>query len=193
VTSLRLSVCAIALATTSGTSAQQPRAFTPPSQPAPQAPAQTQPAPPASTRTEILTFENWTVTCRDGRDPKDKRVCVGELQISQTSNNVRNVIFAWSMGLNPAGAPVAILRVPPGVLIAPGIDLKLAAGQPRKIPFTLCEPNRCEAALVMDEAFVRDAESGVAAEATIYASDGRGLKFSIVNKGFKQALAAIRR
>lgn len=163
--------------------------------------AQQRPAPPPSpqaaspsTRTEILTFDSWAVTCRDATEPSGKRACTAELQIVQAAANNQNaVVFSWLAGLNPSGAPVSVLRFPSGVLIAPGVELKLSAKEPRKIPFTSCEPARCEAAIVMDDAFIREAAATQTAEATIYASDGRGVKFTINMKGFQQALAIVRK
>lgn len=175
---------AAALAST-GASAQQ----RPPPRPAQSA----APAPSPSTRTEILTFDSWVVTCRDGKDEHEKRACSAELQIVQTANNANTVVFSWLMGANAAGALVSVLRFPSGVLIAPGVELKLTPKDVRKIPFTACEPSRCEAAIVMDDAFVRDGAAAQTAEATIYASDGRGVKFTINMKGFQQALANIRK
>lgn len=188
-----MALCAIVIATTSlaqqrPSVAQQQRPAAPQPQPAPQGAA-----PSPSTRTEILTFDSWTVTCRDAAEPAGKRACSAELQIVQTANNQNAVVFSWLMGLNPSGAPVTILRFPSGVLIAPGVELKLAAKDPRKIAFTSCEPSRCDAALVMDDAFARDAAATQQAEATIYASDGRGVKFTINMKGFQQALANVRK
>ncbi|WP_342362962.1 invasion associated locus B family protein [Terrarubrum flagellatum] len=171
---------------------QQPRPAAP-QRPAPAQPAPSAPAPSTSTRTEILTFDNWTVTCRDGKEPTDKRLCAAELQITQPSNNSNVVVFAWQIGFNNAGALVSVLRFPPGLLLAPGVELKLSGKEPRKLPFTTCEPNRCDAATLMDDALIREIAATEQAEATIYASDGRGLKFTIQPKGFQQALAALRK
>ncbi len=188
----------VVLPSWAGAQQQQQRPAAPAPRPA-SPPASTQAPPPAaaasgpSTRTEILTFDSWTVTCRDGREPTDKRACAAELQIVNTANNANQVVFSWLVGLNPAGATVSIMRFPPGVLIAPGVEFKLPEKEARKIPFTICEANRCEAAMVIDDAFIRDVSAAANAEATIYASDGRGVKFTITHKGFSQALAAIRK
>jgi invasion protein IalB len=146
-----------------------------------------------SGRMEILTYDNWTVTCRDGRDPKEKRVCTAELQISQDSGGQRRPVFAWIMGLNKDGVPATALRFPPGIQIGPGVELKFADKVSRKIPITTCEPAVCEASTTMDDAFVRDASAVVQGEAIIQASDGRLVTFTINMKGFAQAAAAVRR
>jgi invasion protein IalB len=146
-----------------------------------------------SGRTEILTYDNWTVTCRDGREPKEKRVCSAELQIFQEAGGQRRAVFAWLLGLNKDGVPALALRFLPGVQIGPGVELKFADKAPRKVPITSCEPAVCEASTTMDDAFVREAASVVQGEAIIQASDGRLVTFTINMKGFTQAVAAVRR
>lgn len=144
-------------------------------------------------RTEILTYDNWTVTCRDGREPKEKRVCSAELNILQEAGGQRRVVFAWIMGLNKDGVLATALRFLPGVQIAPGVELKFADKTPRKVPITSCEPGHCEASINMDDGFIREASALVQAEAVITATDGRQVNFTINMKGFAQAVAAVRR
>lgn len=146
----------------------------------------------ASARTEILTYDNWTVTCRDGQ-PKEKRVCSAELAISQEANNQRRVVFAWLMGLGKDNVPTSALRFLPGVSITPGLELKFPEKAVRKVPITVCEPTHCEATTPMDDAFVKEASAALQAEVVLQASDGRQVTFTVNMKGFSQALAAVRK
>ena len=133
------------------------------------------------------------MTCRDGRDAKEKRVCSAELQIFQEAGGQRRAVFAWLMGLNKDGVPTLALRFLPGIQIAPGVELRFADKAPRKVPITSCEPAVCEASTTMDDAFIREASSVIQGEAVIQASDGRLVTFTINMKGFAQAAAAVRR
>ena len=150
---------------------------------------QGQPAP--SGRTEILTYDNWTVTCRDPSEPKEKRVCNAELVISQEANNQRRPVLSWVISLNKDGASTTV-RFLPGVMIAPGVELKFG-DKTRKLPIVSCEPAYCEAATPMDDLFVKEASGIVQAEAIVQASDGRQVRFTINMKGFGQAFAAVRK
>jgi invasion protein IalB len=176
-----------------GSEAQQRSMAVPSHSSQAQAPAAGSTAAAASGRTEILTYDNWTVTCRDGREPKDKRICSAELNIFQEAQGQRRAVFSWLIGLNKDGALALALRFPPGVQIAPGVDLKFADRAPRKVPITSCEPGVCEASMTMDDGFMREASSVIQGEALIQASDGRTVTFTINMKGFAQAVAAIRR
>jgi invasion protein IalB len=175
------------------TGAQQRPKAVPPHSAQAQAPAPASNAATVTGRTEILTYDNWTVTCVDGREPKEKRVCSAELNIFQEVQGQRRAMFSWVMGLNKDGVPTIALRFPPGVLIAPGVELKFADRAPRKVPIISCEPAVCEASTTLDDGFIRDASSVIQGEAVIQASDGRLANFTINMKGFAQAAAAIRR
>ncbi|MFO1079085.1 MAG: invasion associated locus B family protein [Reyranellaceae bacterium] len=152
--------------------------------------AQTPPA--AQARTEILTYENWTVTCRDATDPKEKRICSAELVISQEANNQRRPVFVWILGLNKDNQPANLWRFITGISVQPGLELKFA-DKSRKVPISTCEPSFCDATLPVDDAFAKEASALVQAEAVIQTNDGRQITFTINMKGFAQALAAIRR
>lgn len=169
---------------------RQPPAASPPAAQAP-APSREQAAPAQPQRTEIVTQDNWTVTCREFAGSPPRRVCSATLQVVQTGSN--QVLFAWTIGSNEDNKLVSVLEMPPGVLIAPGVELKLARGNVRKAPFLSCEATQCDASIVMDDAFIRDAAATETAEATVYGTDGQGLQFNIPLKGFDKALAGLRR
>jgi len=149
-------------------------------------------SPAAQSRTEILTYDNWTVTCRDGVDPKEKRVCSAELVIAQEANNQRRPVFVWILGLNKDGAPTNAWRFVTGLSIPPGLELKFA-DKSRKVPIATCDAAFCSATLPVDDAFAKEASALVQSEAVLQTADGRTVTFTINMKGFAQALAAIRR
>ena len=165
----------------------QPAAPQPPQEAAPtQQPHQ--PPPPVPFRTEILNFDSWNVTCREFVEPK-KRECAAVLQITQTNTN--QVILVWSFGMDAGNRPVAVLQVPTGVMIGPGVELRLEKAQPRKIAYTACDNSRCTASVSADAALVRDMTAAATAEVTIQATNGNNLRFNVPIKGFDKAYAAL--
>jgi invasion protein IalB len=146
---------------------------------------------PSIRRTETIAIEGWTVTCREVEGAK--RACSAELRVlQQDANNQPRVIFNWVLGLNE-GKPLTFLQVPTGVLIQPGIEIKIASKDIRKVPYTLCDQVKCEAVVAMDEAFIKDISAAAITDIIIQAVDGRSLTFGMNTKGFDRALAEIRR
>jgi invasion protein IalB len=181
--------------------ARPPHARPAPAPTHPQAQAQTpaaaaaQPAaaPPAPVpvRTEIWNFDSWSTTCHEFEDKK--KVCSAQLQVTQVNNNTRNVVLAWTIGLDAEKHAISLLQTPTGVSIAPGVEVKLGKAAPRKVPFTMCDNGRCTATLAMDRNLVRDMTAASEAEVVIYAPNGAGVQFKFALKGFEKAYAQLTR
>jgi invasion protein IalB len=184
-----------------GTTGDTGTALTPQSQPGRLAQAappsgqsqQAQPAPAAPkipTRTEILTFDGWVVTCNEFESQKN-RVCSALLQILQQNNG--QVVFSWTVAHDSNKQVVAVMQTPTGVLIGPGVELRVGKSPARKIPFTSCETGRCVASMTMDANLLRDLTTSSTAEAVIQGSQGNTVQFNIQMKGFDKAYAALGR
>jgi invasion protein IalB len=175
--------------------AQQPArpvkpAGSPPAVSATQPGAATPPAP-AIRRTETIAIDGWTVTCRE--TDAAKRACSAELRVLQPdANNQQRVIFNWIIGLN-GGKPLTVFQVPTGILVQPGVEIRITAKELRRVPYTLCDQVKCEAALVMDDALIKDISAATTTDIVIQAVDGRNLTFGMNTKGFEKVLAEIRR
>jgi len=146
---------------------------------------------PTPTRTEILNFENWVVTCNEFAEGSKPRVCTALLQIAQQNTN--QVVFAWSIAVDNTKQMVTIMQTPTGVNIPPGIELRVGKVPPRKIPFASCDTGRCVATLPMDAALLREMTTVPNAEAVIQGSQGNTVQFNIQMKGFDKAYAVLSR
>ena len=158
-----------------------------------QAPATQQaPATPQiPTRTEILNFENWAVTCNEFADnPKAKR-CSALLQILQ--QNTSQIVFTWTVALDDRKQPVAVMQTPTGVVIPPGVELRVGKLPSQKIPFASCDPGRCIATTTVDANLLREMTTSPTAEAIVQGSQGNTVQFNIQMKGFDRAYAVLSR
>jgi invasion protein IalB len=146
-------------------------------------------APPqVPTRTEILNFDSWVVTCSEFAD-KTKR-CSALLQILQ--QNTGQVVFTWSVGMDDHKL-VAVMQVPTGVVITPGVELRIGKLPAQKIPFVSCDPGRCVASTPVDANLLKEMTASPTAEAVIQATQGNTVQFNIQLKGFDRAYAALSR
>jgi invasion protein IalB len=178
-----------------------PATTAPPPPPAPAAPAPAQanapptapaqPPPPVPTRTEILNFENWVVTCNEFAEGPKTRACSAQLQIVQQNTN--QVVFAWTIGYDNAKQIVTVMNTPTGVTIPPGIELRVGKVPPHKIPFAACDTGRCVATSPMDATLLREMTTVQTAEAIVQGIQGNTVQFTIQMKGFDKAYAALTR
>ena len=155
-----------------------------------QAPAA--PAPPQMpTRTEILNFENWAVTCNEFADSPKARRCSALLQIQQQNTN--QIVFTWTVALDERKQLVAVMQTPTGVVIPPGVELRVGKSPSQKIPFASCDPGRCIATTTLDANLLREMTTSPTAEAVIQGTQGNTVQFNIQLKGFDRAYAVLSR
>jgi invasion protein IalB len=142
------------------------------------------------TRTEILNFENWAVTCNEFADPRAKR-CSALLQILQPNTN--QVVFTWTVAMDERKQLVAVMQTPTGVVISPGVELRVGKSPAQKIPFASCETGRCVATATVDANLLREMTTSPTAEAVIQGLGGNAVQFNIQMKGFDRAYAVLSR
>jgi len=145
---------------------------------------------PKVVRTESLSYDNWTVNCAYTDRPGDKPRCSAILRIAEKVNNVPRIIFTWIMGEQKSKL-VSVLSMPTGVLIEPGVEVKIGAGAAKKYSYSLCAPDHCEAIIPMDAAIASEMKRAQTTEATVVGLRGQSVKFTVNMKGFGQALAAV--
>ena len=147
------------------------------------------PKPPVPVRTEILNFENWTVTCREFEQPK-KRDCSAFLRVTRANTN--QTLFTWTVGLDSTKGPTATINTPTSVLIEPGVELQLDKTPVRKVPYVTCSSGQCSATMPVDSILVRDMITASSAELAFTAVNGSKLRFKFPINGFGKAYAALK-
>jgi invasion protein IalB len=184
-------------------SSTAPRAPTPPQAQAPappqvQAPVAAPAAPAGPVRTETITYDMWTVTCRDTADGKTKKVCSASLAMQVEQQNQRVTLGAWVIGHNNEGALMSVIQTPQidiGVLVNRGVEFKLGEGKPRKLSFAACNPRLCESSMPMDDATIKEvmADANGAASVTFWKADGNAFTINLASiKGIDKAISALR-
>ncbi|MDR3494053.1 MAG: invasion associated locus B family protein [Ancalomicrobiaceae bacterium] len=154
-------------------------------------PASNPSPPPAPIRTETFNFDSWTVSCQEFAEPKPKKTCVAQIRVTQSQNG--QVVLLWTIGHRDDGQLESLLRIPTGVAIRPGIDLKVDSGAVRKLDYAVCEPTFCTATSTLDAAEVKELVGAEAIHFVVYGSNGNNLKLDLPVKGTDKALAALKR
>jgi invasion protein IalB len=140
-------------------------------------------------RAETIVDDNWTVTCALTDQSGAKRQCSAILRIIQTDKNgAQRAVFSWVLG-HQEGKLESIFSIVPGLLIPPGVEVKIGDKETRKLVYSLCQPDHCEAILPLDDLMVKSLSAASTTEVTVYAANGAAVKFTVNMKGFAQALA----
>ena len=166
---------------------QQAQTQQPVQPPQPQAAA---PAARSPQRTEIVKFDNWTVTCLEYPEGTPKKTCAAQLQVQQSGSN--QVLLAWTVSLNDSKQFVTLLQTPTGVSIPSGVELQPEKAGKRKLSYESCEPARCTSTFTIDAALLRELSTAPTAQVVIFAANGQSVQFNIPIKGFDKASAHLR-
>ncbi len=91
--------------------------------------------------------------------------------------------------LNTADRKARLMRVvaPLGVLLPPGISLRIDNTDAGRLSFLQCLPNGCVAQLAMDEALIAKLESGKTATLGVFQTPEEGVGVQAPLAGFKEA------
>jgi hypothetical protein len=68
-------------------------------------------------------------------------------------------------------------------------EVKIGDKETRKLGYSLCQPDHCEAILPLEDPMVKSLSAAPTVEITIYAVNGTEAQFTVNMKGFTQALA----
>jgi invasion protein IalB len=112
------------------------------------------------------------------------------LKITQNQNNVQRVVFTWLIGVQD-GKAISMISVPPGIMIDPGVAVKIGAIEVSKYSYALCQPDYCVAIVPLDDAIVKQLTTAPTAEVSVVAVNGSTVKFTVNLYGFGQALAEL--
>ena len=150
------------------------------------------PAEPAKIRrSETIVDDNWTVTCAQTDQAESKRVCSAALKIAETDKaGAQRIVFTWVIG-HQEGKLASAISVPSGVQIPPGMEIQIGDKEVRKVGYSICMPDHCEALLPLEETVIKSLSVAPTTAITIRAVNGAEAKFTVNMKGFAQALADI--
>ncbi len=164
------------------------------------APTATAPAPAKSApamRTETINYDSWIVNCSSPVAGGEKK-CAATLRVIV---NRRMPILNWVFGVDKSGRPSTTLAVNSslsskdrpsgGLALKNGLDLKFGEKPPHHMDFSSCGGAFCVTNAAVDEAFLKEAQSGGKVTVTVYAAaDNSPIPLVIDPKGIDKALAA---
>ena len=158
----------------------------------------------APQRTETIRYDSWVVICQESLDGKTKMGCRAGLRVLGADRS--QVLLNWQIGLNGERHFVTAFNVPTGLAIKKGnavvggglniqkgVEVKFGNGQPRRINYSSCNPRRCFAEALIDDAFVKDALANNKATVTVYAENGEAIPLEISVSGIDKAISATRK
>jgi len=128
---------------------------------------------------------DWVTRCETPPGAAHEQCAIVLSVVDQDRPNLILVVIV----LNTADRKTRLMRViaPLGVLLPPGISLRIDNAEAGRLSFLQCLPNGCVAQLAMDEALIDKLKSGKTATLGVFQTPEEGVGVQAPLAGFKEA------
>jgi len=128
---------------------------------------------------------DWVTRCETPPGAAHEQCAIVLSVVDQDRPNLILVVIV----LNTADRKARLMRViaPLGVLLPPGISLRIDNAEAGRLSFLQCLPNGCVAQLAMDEALIDKLKSGKTATLGVFQTPEEGVGVQAPLAGFKEA------
>ncbi|MGE0700933.1 MAG: invasion associated locus B family protein [Hyphomicrobiaceae bacterium] len=147
-------------------------------------------AAPAQTGTVKAQHGDWQVVCKPPPPGARSEICA--LVQSVTAEDRNNVGLTVYFQMFSNGTRVLRVFAPLGVLLPPGLGLKIDDRDVGNAPFLRCQSFACYAQVVAEDKLVEQLTKGKTAVFIIFQTEEAGIGIPISLNGFSQALAVLR-
>lgn len=133
---------------------------------------------------------DWQVVCKDPPPGSKNGVCA--LVQSVTAEDKNNIGLTVYFQEFSNGTRVLRVFAPLGILLPPGLGLKIDDKDVGHAPFLRCHNFACYAQVVVEDTLVEQLKTGKTAIFIIFQTEEAGIGIPISLSGFAEALAALK-
>lgn len=152
--------------------------------------AQDAPAPPPGEGATEQHFGSWTLRCFPPSQSLPRRCeMVQVLGDTQTKEELLLMAVGYP---DPQSGPIAWLVLPLGILLPPGLGLKIDQGETRGLPIRSCDPRGCATPWPLSDADIAALKQGKELVVIFQDIDGKKLGLPVSLQGFTAAFSQLR-
>ena len=128
---------------------------------------------------------DWATRCETPPGAAHEQCAIVLSVVDQDRPNLILVVIV----LNTADRKTRLMRIiaPLGVLLPPGVSLRIDNAEAGRLSFLQCLPNGCVAQLAMDEALINKLKTGKTATLGVFQTPEEGVGVQAPLAGFKEA------
>lgn len=139
------------------------------------------------------SFRDWVVNCAAAPVTPDTapgaRVCELFQQLDQQDTGQR--VLTFSVRMNDAGEPVAVLIAPFGLRLSEGLRIRVEEEQIAHLAFETCLPQGCLVIAPMDDDLIAEMQSGSSATVIMISRQGEAIGIPVSLMGFTAGLSRL--
>lgn len=134
-------------------------------------------------------YGSWTVRCEEVIDDDDQECIMYQNLVLRTGGQP---VLQLSVGLAPPDdLPTAVLNLPLGIYLPPGIGIRIDSAAQARFPVERCDPDGCQAVMKLRDTTVADLRRGSKLEIEFHDGERQPLHMPLSLDGFGAAFDAI--
>ena len=142
-----------------------------------------------SAETETQQFEDWTLRCLPASATQLRTCHISQQAFAKKSGKQ---VLQFRVGRFGSEKILgAVIFVPNGVRLPPGLGIQIDEQAIRAYPFELCDPNSCQVRVLLEDDLLMNLKAGLAGYVRFVNGAGQELVVKISLKGFSAALQAL--
>jgi invasion protein IalB len=138
---------------------------------------------------ETQQFEDWVLRCQPESETQPRACRIRQNIIAEDSGNTVLQVVAGRFG--PEKVLGAVIFLPVGVRLPPGIRIQVDERPPRAFPFEVCDSETCQVRAILEGGLLEDFKAGMAGQVNFQNAAGQSRTVPISLKGFTAALRAL--
>lgn len=142
-----------------------------------------------SAETETEQFEDWTLWCRPESETQPRTCRMHQQAVAQDGGKPVLKFLVGRFG--PEKVLGAVIFVPIGVRLPPGLGIQVDERPLHTYPFEICGPKRCQARAILEGDLLEDLKAGLTGYVKFQNAAGQVLIVPVSLKGFTAALRAL--
>ncbi len=138
---------------------------------------------------ETQQFEDWTLRCRPASETQPRACRMHQQALAEDSGKP---VLQFMVGrFGPGKVLGAVIYVPIGVRLPPGLGIQVDGRPLHTFSFEICDPKRCHAQAVLEGDLLKDLKAGLTGQVKFQDGAGQVLIVPVSLKGFSAALRAL--
>lgn len=134
------------------------------------------------------TFNDWKVRCEKLQNGGERCYMFQVLVRKENRDPILHIAIGRSQ---PGAQPVALLTLPLGVILPPGVTMQIDSGVQKKVPWEICARAGCRAAVPLDASVVQAMKAGQRAVIGFVGPDRKQHELPVSLSGFTAAMNAL--
>lgn len=136
-------------------------------------------------------FGSWSSKCEDKHGENESGCYIFQNRaLREGGQRVLRIVVGY---VATTSEPIALLSLPLGITLPPGVSLSIDGGEPTRIPVERCDPNGCNAGLKLEDKLLKQILAGKQMTVTFFDPKRQPIAVPLTLEGFDQGLQALRK